>query len=167
MHGLLIIAAVLGTAPIENEMQTLASRPAETVISVALDEPLVKNGADKEVVRTQVELALRRCGFTIKDIKELATPVYTFASVNVISMPTSPAQGWVATVLFKVRTLVLHDGNPVFVDVTTEHSVMTGPPGSAARQMRGALDDVLDRFCNSYLEARQEAAKGREAAAAR
>jgi hypothetical protein len=159
MHGLLIIAAVLGTA--STEMQTLAASPAETIVSVSLDEAVVKDGADKNTVHAQVELALRRCGFTITDLPA------THAAVDVTAMPTSPARGWFATVLFKVRTLVRHDGNLVFVDVTTDQTLIAGPPGSAASQIRTALEGMLDQFCNNYLAARQEAAKGRETAAAR
>src|SRR5262249_52045392 len=97
----------------------------------------------------QVERSLRQCGFVVVPL----TKANVFVNVHGLSHGNL---GYSAGVHIQAMRLERIRGEDVFIEAMTESTIVSGPPGGAAGQIRSALDELLDSFCNSFLEAKAE-----------
>jgi len=151
-----LVLALTLTTPIPLRMPTpmdvLAKKtPTPRVaIFVTIHPVLAKCGANEGVVQTQVEVALRRCGFTIDRQDPDA-----YLNISTLAVESSPTRGFAAAVyLYMDMIATVNDSIQTF-RLNDERHVVTGPPGEAGRSLRDALAEQLDDLCNSYLEVRE------------
>jgi len=152
--ALALAVAVSGTteAAGESGMRFLAKQnQSMQMVIEKLDPDLVRNGANQEAIRDQVELAMRRCGFGM-DSSGLASAL----ALVVVHGLSEKGTGYSGAALLQVTTPTIVDGETVFVDTFTRVGIFSGPPGSAGTQVRNILGQLLDQFCNSYSQARDK-----------
>jgi len=114
---------------------------------------LTRNGANVEAVRNQVELAIRRCGFTIDPLSKVRMSVK-------VSGLSQEGSGYSGIVLIHVWIGERVRGELVLIEGWSEGMTISGPSGGAAPQIRDVISHLLDQFCNEYLKAREEVHKG-------
>jgi hypothetical protein len=112
---------------------------------------LTSNGANMEAVRNQVEVAMRRCGFTIVPKGKAKGMLYV-----AISGLSHEGRGYSGNVHIDVSMGELVRGEFVFIEAWSDEMVIAGPPGDASMRIRDVLAGFLDQFCNFYLQARDE-----------
>lgn len=153
MTGLLV-ALVLTAAPPPNGAMALYASNSKARMAVQVlpaDEVLTKNGADWSEIHTQVEVALRRCG--IAPVDPVRGP-QTILLVQAAGL-SQEGRGYAGNVQVTVRTAIKHLGVWVLLDVYSDGTLFTGPPGAAGGQLREVLNGLLDGMCNEYLRARE------------
>ena len=152
--ALAVAVAVSGTteAAGDSGMRFLAKQnQSMQMVIEKLDPDLVRNGANQEAIRDQVELAMRRCGFGM-DSSGLASAL----ALVVVHGLSEKGTGYSGAALLQVTTPTMVDGETVFVDAFTRVGIFSGPPGSAGTQVGNVLAQLLDTFCNSYLQVRDK-----------
>ncbi len=156
MENVLTIALALAAgvpvssnAPRDDGMRLLAKEiPKMRVVVGDVGSALTKHGAKTDAVRKQVETAMRRCGFTIDPNAKIA------AFLNVTRM--SHNRSFSGDALLQVLIPTTVNGESVFIDPFTDGMIFAGPDNTAADELRIALAELLDKFCNFYTRARQE-----------
>jgi hypothetical protein len=131
-------------------MRLLAKGPAQLHVTVFLPgggDELRKHGANQDDVKTQVELAFRRCGFSI-----LEGPGFPGVFVNLRGLDHG-SLGFSGTALVSLMLLRPVEGEDVFVDAWTDYSTFSGAANAAAKQIREVLAPMLDEICNEYMGA--------------
>ncbi|SRR6266851_5178432 len=152
LKPLLILAIAMSAEPQSTGGMRLLARaaPRITLLPPKVDRELIVNGSGGvEAVRNQVEVALRRCGFTIV---EGALPS-AVAYINITGL-SHKNLGYSGNAHVLVAVPMMVNGEGVLIIAFEDAFLFSGSTGNAASQVRSAIAQLLDQFCNEYLKAR-------------
>ncbi len=146
----LALVTAVSEAAFTGGMRLLAKENPNIAVQIFNVDPVViHNGANKEAIRNQVELAVRRCGFTI-------TPDAKAGMYVSVGGHSQGSRGYYGHVNVGVLLGAQVGGDDAAIHVFDSGAMFSGPPGTAGKQLRELLAQLLDEFCNDYLRTRDE-----------
>ena len=152
----LLVTAFLLLAPPSfagtlGENVTLRGIKAVVVSVEPMDSRAEKDGLTTDLLRTDVELQLRKAGIKVVPISR-ASPEYLYVRLTVAKSDLR-IYGYSVEVQFNQMVQLVRDPQ-IFTYATTWAAIYaaTAPEGGFQRHARDTVSDLLDKFINAYLE---------------
>ncbi len=155
---------------VQAERETLVFLAGIDKVFVSIADPLEEYGLTEDVVKTTIELRLRRNGVKLYDapadpneyrefmLKHPASMFRMFGlslCIDTISLDEGNVTAAHLTLSQSQFVNLLSAYEPTFIMATTWRagSQVIGGPESVARRCRETIDDLVDKYCNDWLAA--------------
>ena len=137
---------------VTEERETLRGLRGCCVLIESLDKEIVRAGLTRSVLKTDVELRLRKAGITVlTEEQSLRTPggPYLYVNINAIKIERTDLFVYDAEVEF-IQNVILSRNRSIETGATTWDHSFTGITPNL-RTIRESVRDSIDRFMNDYL----------------
>jgi hypothetical protein len=152
---LLLAPATLAASEVERD--SLKGLPGVQVLVETLPADVEQYGLTAELIRTDVELRLRRSGIRVFSADEedpSPAKAFVYVNLNVFQVDNGAPGLYAASVSVelhqRLRSLV---SGLAFYGTTWERSSVHTLGKNNLRQLRDDVNDVVDKFINDYLAA--------------
>jgi hypothetical protein len=152
-----ILALVLAATPYNPAMEVLVAKEHQptVLVTISIGKELIVNGASERETRSQVEVALRRCGMS--PIPPVTGRLFS-ADLDVTALGAQLTNGYAVGVSMSFRAYGTVDSVPMVpLAIYSNAGLATGASGTAGLQIRQAVASMLDEICNQSLQAREAA----------
>lgn len=143
-------SSVSGQTFTSADKDTLAGIRIIKVLVEGLDTETEAGGLRKNQIQTDAELRLRRAGIKVEDKPLLP---YLYINLNTLKHKSLPMFSYSIQVDFN-QEVILERDKSISAYASTWHKGSIGTVGELnLQQIRGAINDVVDKFINDYLAA--------------